>query len=292
MLFLPFVSPWIIIFLAPYPYNLYDLAIIDKHERLENTEAPRIVLAGGSNLAFGIDSALIQNALDIPVINAGVHAGFGLGRILDDIAPFLKLGDILIIVSEYGYFVSESSRNGNEAAYYLIFGTRQYRLLANPPLYGFPAGMLSHVKNKASAWYSLTRPPNPLAYTRDGFNEYGDYIKHLNMEDRHFESATSSMVLQTQYLARFFRLVEMFAERGIRVLISYPSFEELSFAASEAFIRELDAKFRAYKSLTVISSPEDYAFPRDCFYDTFHHLNAKGRELRTARLIRDLERYF
>jgi hypothetical protein len=28
----------------------------------------------------------------------------------------------------------------------------------------------------------IPRPPNPLAYTRDGFNEYGDYIKHLNME--------------------------------------------------------------------------------------------------------------
>jgi hypothetical protein len=76
------------------------------------------------------------------------------------------------------------------------------------------------------------------------------------------------------------------------VLISYPSFEEPVFAASEPFVRELDAAFRAHKSLTVISSPADYAFPRDCFYDTSYHLNAKGRELRTARLIRDLERYF
>jgi hypothetical protein len=84
----------------------------------------------------------------------------------------------------------------------------------------------------------------------------------------------------------------MFVERGVRVLISYPSFEEPVFAASEAFIRELDAAFRAHKALTVISSPADYAFPRDCFYDTSYHLNAKGRELRTARLIRDLERYF
>jgi hypothetical protein len=100
------------------------------------------------------------------------------------------------------------------------------------------------------------------------------------------------MVLQTQYLVRFFRLVEMFAKRGIRVLISYPSLEESFFAASEAFIRELDVALRAHKALTVISSPEDYAFPSDCFYDTGYHLNAKGRELRTARLIRDLERYF
>jgi hypothetical protein len=146
------------------------------------------------------------------------------------------------------------------------------------------------MKNKVLTM--IPRPPNPLVYTRDGFNEYGDYIKHLNIEDQRFESLKPLKILEMQYLARFFRLVEMFAKRGVRVLISYPSFEEPVFAASEAFIRELDAAFRVHKALTVISSPKDYAFPRNYFYNSSYHLNAKGRELRTARLIRDIERYF
>jgi hypothetical protein len=100
ILLLLVIATMIIIILLPLSSNSYNLAIIDKHKRLENTVTPRIVLAGGSNLAFGIDSALVQNTLDIPVINAGVTVGFGLGRILDDLVHFLNSGDILIAVPE------------------------------------------------------------------------------------------------------------------------------------------------------------------------------------------------
>jgi hypothetical protein len=288
ILFLPVISLLIIIIiLFPLPFNSYNLAIIDKHRRLEHTGTPRIVLAGGSNLAFGIDSKLIQNALDIPVINTGLHAGFGLGRMLDDLTPFLHSGDTLVIVPEYHHF--ESTWKGSEAAYTLIFDARQYRLLVNPGLYGFPSRIAPHLTSKVFAM--IPRPPNPLVYTRDGFNEYGDYVKHLTIADQPFASDTQVKNLNERYLTLFFRLIDAFTLRGITVLISYPSFEEPLFFASEPFIRKLDAAFRD-KSLMVISKPEDYAFPRNCFYDGSYHLNAKGRELRTARLIRDLEGYF
>jgi hypothetical protein len=288
LLFLPVLSLLIIIMiLLPLPFNSYTLAIIDKHRQLEHTGTPRIVLAGGSNLAFGIDSELIQNALDIPVINMGVSVGFGLGRMLDDLAPFLNSGDILVVAPEYHLF--ESDWNGSEAAYALIFDARQYRLLVNPGLYGIPSRIAPHLTSKVSAM--IPRRPNPLAYTRDGFNEYGDYVKHLALEDRQFASGAQVKDFNERDLALFFRFIDAFVMRGITVLISYPSFEEPLFFASEPFIRKLDAAFRD-KSLMVISKPGDYAFPRKCFYDTSYHLNAKGRELRTVRLIRDLEGYF
>ncbi|MDR3355649.1 MAG: hypothetical protein LBO04_00465 [Spirochaetaceae bacterium] len=287
ILFLLVFATMIIIILIPLPPNSYHLAIIDKHKRLENTEAPRIVLAGGSNLAFGIDSELIQDALDIPVINTGLQAGFGLGRMLDDLAPFFGPGDILVIVPEYQHF--DSDWNGDEAAYNLICDARQYRLLVNPPLYGFPSGISSYLRSKVSAM--IPGPPAPLAYTRDGFNGYGDYVKHLGVENQKFVSLEPLKTLERQYLEQFFRLVDTFAMRGIRVLISYPSYEESPFLASETFIHELDEAFKD-RAVTVISNPQDYAFSRSYFYDTSYHLNAEGRELRTTRLIRDLERYY
>jgi hypothetical protein len=288
ILLLLVISPPIIIILLPLPPNSYSLAIIDKHKLLENAVAPHIVLAGGSSLAFGVDSDLIQNALDIPVINTGVTAGFGLGRMLDDLGPFLNSGDILVVAPEYQHF--ESIWNGTGGAYNLIFDIRQYRLLAHPLFYGFPQGIPSYIQIKILDM--IPRPFNPLAYTRDGFNEYGDYIKHLNVENQPFYSSKPIKTLNRRYLAQFFRLAETFKERGVTVLLSYPGFEEPVFSASAAFIRELDTALRAHMALTVISKPENYAFPRAYFYDTSYHLNAKGRELRTVRLIRDLERYF
>ncbi|GHV25705.1 hypothetical protein AGMMS4952_04160 [Spirochaetia bacterium] len=74
------------------------------------------------------------------------------------------------------------------------------------------------------------------------------------------------------------------------MLISYPSYEEVSYQNSADTIHEIDAALRTKENITVISSPDNYCFPTEYFYDTKYHLNAKGREIRTARLIQDLKR--
>jgi hypothetical protein len=274
-----------IIILLPAPHNDYIQAIRDKHQRLQGLAPPRIVLAGGSNLAFGIDSEAIQNALHIPVVNMGIRVSFGMGRILDDIAPLLVPGDILVIVPEYEHF--ENSWNGTEAAHELFFDSHRYSLIAHMPFYGIPSGFFSYAKNKLLKL--IPRPPNPLVYTRDGFNEYGDYIKHLEIENQPILPSPPLEKINPRYLAAFFRLTTHLADRGIRVLVSYPSYIETSFRNSAPFIAELDQAFRAEKTIQVISSPETYCFPADFFYDGNYHLNAKGREIRTTRLIEDLE---
>jgi hypothetical protein len=245
------------------------------------------VLAGGSNIAFGIDSETIQNTLHIPVVNMGIHASIGLGRILDDIAPLLSQGDMLVIIPEYIHF--ENVWNGYSAAYELIFDTHRYSLIAHMPFYGIPAVFFAYVQIKLLKM--IPRPPNPLAASRDGFNEYGDYVKHLEIENQPLPPFTPLEEINPQNTARFFRFTALFAERGIKVLISYPSYEETAFHNSAQFIAELDAAFRMEETIEVISIPTDYCFPTDYFYDTEYHLNAKGREIRTARLIRDLQEY-
>ncbi|MDR3343272.1 MAG: hypothetical protein LBT14_10910 [Treponema sp.] len=275
----------IIIMMFPAPYNDYIQAIHDKHQRLINTTAPRIVLAGGSNLAFGIDSAALEKVLHIPVVNISIHAGIGLGRILDDIAPFLLPGDMLIIAPEYSHFTSEW--NGNAAAYELIADTQNHLLLAHISRYGLPAELSTYTKSKL-----LRLIPQQPAYSRDGFNEYGDYIKHLETENQPITPKEPLGTINTTYLSQFFRLVDSFTRRGISVIITYPSYEETSFRNSTALIHELDAAFRTKQNITVISSPENYCFPVDFFYDTVYHLNAKGRETRTAQLIQDLASQF
>jgi hypothetical protein len=275
----------LIVLLFPLPENAYDLAIIDKHRILENTEGARIVLAGGSNLAFGIDSAAIQDMFNMPVINLGVHAGFGLGRILDDISPFLHRGDILLIAPEYDYFTG--GLNGGKPAFELIFDVRQHRLLFSSK-YGLPSDFSGYLSDHLKTVIARYVPPNPKAYSRDGFNEYGDYVKHLNMENRPIASAKELGSLNISYLNHFFQFIDDFTARGITVALSYPSYEEQSWRNSAALIQELDKAFRAKENLLVISCPESYSFPTRLFYDTTYHLNAEGRTRRTEQLLEDL----
>src|SRR5690554_8180171 len=51
--------------------NDYALASNLKHDRLEALSGNRVVLVGGSNLAFGIDSKAIEAAVGCPVVNMG-----------------------------------------------------------------------------------------------------------------------------------------------------------------------------------------------------------------------------
>jgi len=291
ILLIPLIVVIGIIVFLPLPENSYDLAIIDKHRILVNTKSPKIVLAGGSNLAFGIDSAEIKNKLDFPVVNTGVHAGFGLGRILDDISRFLHTGDVLLIIPEYSYFTN--LWNGDNVAYELIFDARQYRLLWSP-YYKLPSGFSQYLSRKHDIFkqtvrQSITQNENPLVYSRDGFNEYGDYVKHLGMKNRPFDSFESAGTFNRTYLNSFFRFIDDFTKRGITVMLSYPCFEEQSFSNSAALIQELDMLFRAKENLLVVSTPEAYCYPAEYFYDSAYHLNREGRAVRTGQLIKDLQ---
>jgi hypothetical protein len=287
VLFLLIFVPLGIVILLPSSQNDYMQGINDKHQRLTETVSPRMVLVGGSNLAFGIDSAAIEAVLHIPVVNSGISVGIGLGRMLDDIAPFLHAGDILVIVPEYSHFISQW--NGTSTAYGLIFDTHKYPLIAHLPFYGPPSDFITYIKNKVLS--RIPHPPNPLAYSRDGFNKYGDYVKHLDVENQPIKPVQALKPINKTYLDSFSRFVELFTEKNVTVLLSYPSYETESFHRSSAIIHELDAVFRSNKSITVISSPDDYCFPTDFFYDTTYHLNAKGRRIRTSQLIQDLTRW-
>jgi hypothetical protein len=285
ILFALLVVGIVIIIFQPLPGNSYDLAIIDKHRILSNTKSPKIVLAGGSNLAFGVDSAEIQNKLHIPVVNTAVHADFGLGRMLDDISRFLNPEDILFIIPEYEQFIS--AWNGSAVAYELIFNARQYQLLWST-YYDLPDSFFSYLRTYLKIFiYNVA--PNPFAYSRDGFNEYGDYVKHLGFTNRPFISSENAGIINWTYLNNFFRFVDDFTKRGIMVMLSYPCFEEQSFHNSAALIQELDMLFRAKENLLVISTPESYCYPAEYFYDTVYHLNREGRAVRTNQLILDLQ---
>ncbi len=83
---------------------------MDKHEALETTAPPRIILVGGSNVAFGIDSEKMENELHLSVVNTGLHAGIGLPYMLNDVKPYLKEGDTIIIIPEYSQFFDDKDK--------------------------------------------------------------------------------------------------------------------------------------------------------------------------------------
>ena len=98
------------LFCFPNPSAVNSLlgALTDKHQLLKQTPSPKIIFIGGSNLSFGLDSKKIQDRFNMPVINASIHASIGLKYYLNDLKPFIKEGDIIVVAPEYSQFYTDS----------------------------------------------------------------------------------------------------------------------------------------------------------------------------------------
>src|SRR5918911_1472998 len=90
--------------------HLYQASLL-KAELLANVPSPRIIIFGGSNIAFGIDSELMEQKLGMPVINDGLHVALGVAP-LEEVKKYIRPGDIIIISLEYYNFTDETSFYG------------------------------------------------------------------------------------------------------------------------------------------------------------------------------------
>jgi hypothetical protein len=84
----------------PNEHN-YLAATIDKHHRLKSTRSPRIILIGGSNLAFGIKNDILERELGLPVVNMGLNAALGVPFMLREVRSKIQKGDVVVLSLEY-----------------------------------------------------------------------------------------------------------------------------------------------------------------------------------------------
>ena len=279
-------------FLSPDDYNM---ALLDKLARLENAcwHGRRLVLTGGSNLAFSLDSERIERATGMTVVNMGFNAGMGLGYALAEVAPHIRGGDLLVLSPEYGQF-SDWNGNFNRIAVTIDVQRKPPTALYRRGMYGLPEQMAEYVKWKTFNLLWGRRVLTDATLRRSGFNSHGDYVGHLGQAARPFAAAHGKDLADLDpaiftALARFIGEVKR-TQPDVKFLVSYPSFEAQSYDNQRPWIDRVAWEL-AQLDLDVISSPEEYRFETGLFYDSAYHLNAEGRQLRTDRLLRDLARW-
>ena len=75
-----------------------------KKNLLVSLPSPKIIIVGGSNVAFGIDSEHLKAGTGYQTVNMGLQAGLGLHFMMEDVLPHLRKGDVVIISPEYEQF--------------------------------------------------------------------------------------------------------------------------------------------------------------------------------------------
>jgi hypothetical protein len=273
----------------------YHAAIYDKHARLEKLGSPKIILLGGSNLTFSVDSKMLHDSLGYEVVNMSLHAGYGLHYMLNEVKENIGENDIVIAAPEYDLFLT-SSHYGDATTAELLFVYPQ-----GAGYFDQPFGLITHWKPCISISQGMvkrfvrnTQKSNDGVYSRDAFNEYGDDVGHLQAEsffanEKHEIRCLEMENFNEATLAELSDFASLIKSKKARFFISCPSLAASvydSVGANVIFKKLSDA------GLPVISHPDEYVFADTLIYDTRYHLNAQGRESRTKKLIGDLRVVF
>lgn len=282
-------------FLVLSPLIPFDLRSFEKLaakvSRLEERPEgkPLFVLVGGSSLYYGIEDELLYAALSnrFHVVNMGFHAGLGLGRMLEVVAPHLEDGDVVCLAAEYSHFTGDGYSGGCVAIIHAIdFSRMPFGVLFAQRYAGFP--------QKGWGQYFDGKVKNILVRRNHGGSGLDDLttvpqVPSAEMVNSHFECG-SPWQLHEKSFAYLKRFVDDMHGRGVRTVFSSPAYDARLF---ELHRGEISAIGRRLESLGVerISNEADYAYPIELLYDSNYHLNSLGRTNRTERLIKDIDAF-
>lgn len=268
----------------------------EKHERLKSIEGEKAVLIGGSSLAFGVDSALLEEYIGMPVVNYGLYAAIGTKAMLDLSEKYIGDGDIVVICPEVEEQTYSLYYNG-ESMLQAADGNIPLLLDAGFDNYGKLAATLpSFSKSKRAFYKSGSKPGASGIYSKDSFDEYGDvYVERkYNEMPRNYDSAMpmriSTEIIGDGFIDYLNGYASKMERRGARVYFSFSPINKNAVASTNTEKEEFYKFLGENLDFPIISGIDKYILDSAYFYDTNFHLNTRGAKLRTALLADDILR--
>ena len=267
-----------------------------KYERLKETSGKRIVLVGGSGVAFDCDSALMDDFFpSYEIVNFGMYAGLGTKAVMDLSENYIHEGDIVILSPEQSeqtfsdYFNGEYMWQAADGAFGMLRDLKSENFEAM--LGNFPRFALE----KLNYVMKGQKPQTDSIYQKKSFNTYGDIELDTCREnilpngyDVNQKVRFTEDVVQPEFMDYMNDWAKRLEKKGAVVWYRYCPVNKLSvedmddLAAYDVFLRQkLD--------FPVIGNPEKSLMEAEWFFDTNFHLNQPGKEVNTVQLIRDME---
>ena len=267
-----------------------------KYERLKETSGKRIVLVGGSGVAFDCDSALMDDFFpSYEIVNFGMYAGLGTKAVMDLSENYIHEGDIVILSPEQSeqtfsdYFNGEYMWQAADGAFGMLRDLKSENFEAM--LGNFPRFALE----KLNYVMKGQKPQTDSIYQKKSFNTYGDIELDTCREnilpngyDVNQKVRFTEDVVQPKFMDYMNDWAKRLEKKGAVVWYRYCPVNKLSvedmddLAAYDVFLRQkLD--------FPVIGNPENSLMEAEWFFDTNFHLNQPGKEVNTVQLIRDMK---
>lgn len=266
----------------------YMSAMVDKHNRAEKIMSSKIIFAGGSNLAFGINSKKVENEFSVPVVNLGLNAALGLDFMLNELEDEIKNDDVVFLSLEYFLSTDGNYKFKKNASNHCSIASKYFeRNFKNEILLDLDETRLNLTINQEELNAAISSNKEiQEVYARNAFNEYGDVIAHLNKENH--ATLNDGKNMKYKYWTGIDRLndfLNLAKAKKATVFFMYPNIANSEYEKNKEVIQQLSVDISQNLKIEVLNKPTDFVFANNLFYDTVYHLNKVGRELRTHKLI-------
>ena len=267
-----------------------------KYERLKETSGKRIVLVGGSGVAFDCDSALMDDFFpSYEIVNFGMYAGLGTKAVMDLSENYIHEGDIVILSLEQSeqtfsdYFNGEYMWQAADGAFGMLRDLKSENFEAM--LGNFPRFALE----KLNYVMKGQKPQTDSIYQKKSFNTYGDIELDTCREnilpngyDVNQKVRFTEDVVQPEFMDYMNDWAKRLEKKGAVVWYRYCPVNKLSVEDMDE-LAAYDVFLRQKLDFPVIGNPENSLMEAEWFFDTNFHLNQPGKEVNTVQLIRDMK---
>ena len=292
----------------------YALASVIKHKRLAEFDTRKIVLVGGSNLAFGIDSTLIERATGCPVVNMGMNGYLGVRYMLEEIKTKIKPSDIVVLAFEWDNFYKSvdgtapdllAVAKANPVAFTYLTHKQRLRVISTIPHVAQVKAMRLIKESMVSIKNRVTGNRDEVQNDEDrlivkieslsGFTPEGDLVSHLGVKwpyAREDGIIPKGAPIESQMISLMRDFTGEMAKRDISVMVSYTPVIREFYDRYQNELSDAHKLIGTMAPLVAPSPPSAFVYDEPYFFDTVYHLNAEGRSLRTQKLIQDLKMQF
>ena len=266
----------------------------------QNIQTDKIVIVSGSNSLFGVDSQLLSEKFQKPVINLGVNAGVYLPYILFHAKKVIKKGDTVLLPLEYSMYIYDGIPNTQMIdyifsrdfeAFFSLSLREQFYMIWNINFERIYAGY-SGYKNKTV---------QQGLYRVGHIDNYGDHIgarkknkspaiqKQLDghSPNKYYE-AFDTKSLGWKYIIAFDNWCKDIKARCVFLPPTMMYFEQYSHDEKQKkFFKEIKKTALGY-DLEFVGDMYDYMYPKEYYFNTDYHLSFEYRDIRTKQMIKDL----
>lgn len=294
------ISPLLItVFVAVFTEPQFDesfVGVLDgKLERLEAIEEDKIIVVGGSSVAFGVMSPLIEEYTEMPVVNFGLYASLGTRLMLDLSRHGVKEGDIVILAPEMDAQTLSLYFNSDRVLEAMDGSLENLRYVDSDNIFSVFGAMWGFAEKKLSYISSGTPPKSDGVYSAESFNEYLDieYPREYNIMhsyyDKNLPILLDESIVSDDFIDYLNDYIAYCRRCGAEVYFSWCPMNELAVInESRESVLAFEEYMKSKIDCTFISNIEDYILPPEYFYDTNFHVNDAGMLRHSVDLTKDI----